>query len=147
MQEEGERLMGQDRGCRPGDTISLIPGNECVLLCPLLCWVLHYCPRTKPLNTRAQVGPYRPSRLEPYCLMGMSTYSPTVHLQPYHMPLQSTYSPTVLMGYNLQPYSPLTALQSTYSPTVHIQPYSPGTAHLQPYSPPTDLQSTYSPTV
>ncbi|GBN16469.1 hypothetical protein AVEN_196925-1 [Araneus ventricosus] len=42
--------MGQDRGCRTGDPISPIPGNECVLLCPLLCGVFHYRPRTKPLE-------------------------------------------------------------------------------------------------
>ncbi|GBM33599.1 hypothetical protein AVEN_181843-1 [Araneus ventricosus] len=43
-------LMGQDRDCRQGDPISPIPGDECVLLCPLLCGVLHYRPRTKPLE-------------------------------------------------------------------------------------------------
>ncbi|GBO10881.1 hypothetical protein AVEN_227851-1 [Araneus ventricosus] len=50
MHEKDESLMGQDRGCRPGDRISPIPGNECVLLCLLLCGVLHYRPRTKPLE-------------------------------------------------------------------------------------------------
>ncbi|GBM82573.1 hypothetical protein AVEN_20797-1 [Araneus ventricosus] len=29
---------GQDRGCRLTDPISPIPGDEYVLLCPLLCW-------------------------------------------------------------------------------------------------------------
>ncbi|GBL84722.1 hypothetical protein AVEN_191164-1 [Araneus ventricosus] len=43
--------MGQDRVCRPGNTISPIPGDECVLLCPLLCGVLHSRPRTKPLES------------------------------------------------------------------------------------------------
>ncbi|GBM12784.1 hypothetical protein AVEN_147964-1 [Araneus ventricosus] len=57
-QEKGGNLMGQDRGCRPGDPISPIPGDECALLCPLLCWVLHYRPRTKPLDSRALVGPF-----------------------------------------------------------------------------------------
>ncbi|GBM00884.1 hypothetical protein AVEN_257388-1 [Araneus ventricosus] len=52
--------MRQDRVCRPGDPISPIPGDECVLLCPSLCGVLHYRPRTKPLNTRKLVGPYSP---------------------------------------------------------------------------------------
>ncbi|GBM02461.1 hypothetical protein AVEN_76508-1 [Araneus ventricosus] len=42
--------MGQDRGCRPGDPISPIPGDECVLLCPLLCGVLHYRSIAKPLE-------------------------------------------------------------------------------------------------
>ncbi|GBL91487.1 hypothetical protein AVEN_136960-1 [Araneus ventricosus] len=42
--------MGQDRSCRPGDPISPIPDNECALLCPLLCGVLHYRPRTKPFE-------------------------------------------------------------------------------------------------
>ncbi|GBM19948.1 hypothetical protein AVEN_164893-1 [Araneus ventricosus] len=44
MQERGESLMGQVRGCRLGDPISLILGNECLLLCPFLR------PRTKPLT-------------------------------------------------------------------------------------------------
>ncbi|GBM96656.1 hypothetical protein AVEN_240967-1 [Araneus ventricosus] len=48
MQERGESRMGQDRDCRPVDPISLIPGDECVLLCPFLCGVVHYIPRTKP---------------------------------------------------------------------------------------------------
>ncbi|GBM18754.1 hypothetical protein AVEN_44312-1 [Araneus ventricosus] len=48
MQEKGESLMGQDRGCRPADSISPMLGDECVLLCPLLCGVLHYRPRTNP---------------------------------------------------------------------------------------------------
>ncbi|GBM64629.1 hypothetical protein AVEN_91701-1 [Araneus ventricosus] len=51
MPEKGESLMGQDRGCRQGDPISPIPGDECVLLWPLLCGVLHYRSRTKPLET------------------------------------------------------------------------------------------------
>ncbi|GBN20553.1 hypothetical protein AVEN_66599-1 [Araneus ventricosus] len=42
--------MEQDRGCRPGDSISPLLGNECVLLCPLLCGILHYDPRTKPFE-------------------------------------------------------------------------------------------------
>ncbi|GBM02845.1 hypothetical protein AVEN_52024-1 [Araneus ventricosus] len=50
MQEKGESLMGQDRGCKPSDPISPILGDEYVLLCPLLCGVLHYRPRTKPLE-------------------------------------------------------------------------------------------------
>ncbi|GBO26585.1 hypothetical protein AVEN_81001-1 [Araneus ventricosus] len=50
MQEKDESLMGQERGCRPGDPISPIPGDECVLLCPLLCGILRYHPRTKPLE-------------------------------------------------------------------------------------------------
>ncbi|GBN31933.1 hypothetical protein AVEN_37918-1 [Araneus ventricosus] len=57
MQEKCESLMGQDRGCRPGGPISLIPGDECVLLSLLLWGVLHYCPRTKPLSS----GPTAPS--------------------------------------------------------------------------------------
>ncbi|GBM29147.1 hypothetical protein AVEN_97426-1 [Araneus ventricosus] len=44
--------MGQDRGFMSGHSISPIPGNECVLLCPLLCWVLQYGPRTKSLDPR-----------------------------------------------------------------------------------------------
>ncbi|GBM14072.1 hypothetical protein AVEN_209961-1 [Araneus ventricosus] len=32
MQEKGESLIGQDRGARPGDPISPILGDECVLL-------------------------------------------------------------------------------------------------------------------
>ncbi|GBM67124.1 hypothetical protein AVEN_194989-1 [Araneus ventricosus] len=50
MQEKSQSLMGQDRGCRVGYPISPISGDECVLLCPLLCGVLHYRPRTKPLE-------------------------------------------------------------------------------------------------
>ncbi|GBN43296.1 hypothetical protein AVEN_89365-1 [Araneus ventricosus] len=50
MQEKGESVIGQDRGCRPGDSISSILGDECVLMCPLLCGVLHYRPRTKTLE-------------------------------------------------------------------------------------------------
>ncbi|GBM41868.1 hypothetical protein AVEN_8537-1 [Araneus ventricosus] len=60
MQEKGESLMGQDRGCKLGDPISPIPGDECVLLCPLLCGVLHYRPRTKLVDSRAMVRPYSP---------------------------------------------------------------------------------------
>ncbi|GBN63245.1 hypothetical protein AVEN_74480-1 [Araneus ventricosus] len=48
MQEKGESRMGKDRDCRQGDPISLIPGDECVLFCPLLCGVVHYIPRRKP---------------------------------------------------------------------------------------------------
>ncbi|GBN34988.1 hypothetical protein AVEN_245618-1 [Araneus ventricosus] len=50
MQEKDESLREQDRVCRPTDPISPIPGDECVLLRPLLCGVLHYRPRTKPLE-------------------------------------------------------------------------------------------------
>ncbi|GBM03633.1 hypothetical protein AVEN_203198-1 [Araneus ventricosus] len=46
MQEKGESL----RSCRPGDPISSIPGDECVLLCALLCGILYYRPITKPLE-------------------------------------------------------------------------------------------------
>ncbi|GBO00260.1 hypothetical protein AVEN_59794-1 [Araneus ventricosus] len=42
--------MGQDQGCRLGGPISPIPGDEFVLLCLLLCEVLYYRPRTKPLE-------------------------------------------------------------------------------------------------
>ncbi|GBO03132.1 hypothetical protein AVEN_260472-1 [Araneus ventricosus] len=42
--------MGQDRACSPGDPISIIPAHECVVLCPLFCGVLHYRPRTRPLE-------------------------------------------------------------------------------------------------
>ncbi|GBM77504.1 hypothetical protein AVEN_88708-1 [Araneus ventricosus] len=42
--------MGQHRGCWPGDPISPISGDECVLLCPLQCEVSHYRLRTKPLE-------------------------------------------------------------------------------------------------
>ncbi|GBO39486.1 hypothetical protein AVEN_110460-1 [Araneus ventricosus] len=45
MQEKGESLMVQYRGCRSGDPISSIPGDECIPLCSLLC--AHYC---KPLE-------------------------------------------------------------------------------------------------
>ncbi|GBM93441.1 hypothetical protein AVEN_218623-1 [Araneus ventricosus] len=72
-QEEGECLMLQDRGCRPGDPISPIPGDECLLLCLLLCCVLHYRPSTKPLNSRALVGPYSPIRLSPFSCIEVST--------------------------------------------------------------------------
>ncbi|GBM00687.1 hypothetical protein AVEN_118031-1 [Araneus ventricosus] len=51
MQENSDSLMEKDLVCRPGDPIFRIPGDECVLLCPLLCGVLHCCPRTKPLET------------------------------------------------------------------------------------------------
>ncbi|GBL88966.1 hypothetical protein AVEN_255136-1 [Araneus ventricosus] len=50
MQKKSKCLMGHDRGCRQGDPISLIPGDECILLCPLLYGVLRYRPRTKPLE-------------------------------------------------------------------------------------------------
>ncbi|GBO16183.1 hypothetical protein AVEN_125790-1 [Araneus ventricosus] len=48
--EKGESLMVPDRGCSPDHPISPIPGDECVLLCPLLCMVLHYRPRKKLLE-------------------------------------------------------------------------------------------------
>ncbi|GBN15472.1 hypothetical protein AVEN_16099-1 [Araneus ventricosus] len=60
MQEKGESLMGQNWGCWPCDPISTIPGDECVLLCPLQCGVLQYRPRTKSLNRRALVRDYMP---------------------------------------------------------------------------------------
>ncbi|GBN33697.1 hypothetical protein AVEN_149984-1 [Araneus ventricosus] len=60
MQKKGESLKGKDWGCRPGDPISPIPDDKCVLLCPLLCGFLHYRPRTKPLNSRSLVGLYSP---------------------------------------------------------------------------------------
>ncbi|GBM25792.1 hypothetical protein AVEN_188389-1 [Araneus ventricosus] len=50
LKEKGESLMGQDRGCRPSDPISPIPGNEYVLLYPVLCGILHYRSKTKSLN-------------------------------------------------------------------------------------------------
>ncbi|GBN36978.1 hypothetical protein AVEN_159528-1 [Araneus ventricosus] len=50
MQEKGESLMGQYRDCTLSDPISPIPDDECVLLCPLLCGVLHHRPRTKPFE-------------------------------------------------------------------------------------------------
>ncbi|GBN81340.1 hypothetical protein AVEN_59622-1 [Araneus ventricosus] len=59
MQGKNESLMGQDQGCRPSDPISPIPANECVLLCSLLCGVLHYRPGTKPLNSRALIEPHK----------------------------------------------------------------------------------------
>ncbi|GBN03399.1 hypothetical protein AVEN_228765-1 [Araneus ventricosus] len=51
MQEKGESPMGQDRICRPGDPISPIPGDECVLLCLLLCGIMRYRPRTKAFES------------------------------------------------------------------------------------------------
>ncbi|GBM05168.1 hypothetical protein AVEN_22307-1 [Araneus ventricosus] len=60
MQEKDERMIGQDRSCRTGDSISPIQGDECAVLCPLLFGVLHYRPRTKPHNLRVLVGPYTP---------------------------------------------------------------------------------------
>ncbi|GBM20978.1 hypothetical protein AVEN_87940-1 [Araneus ventricosus] len=66
MQEKDENLIGQDQGCRPGTPTSPIQGYECVLLCPLLCGVFHYRPRTKPLNSRALNGPYNPISLSPF---------------------------------------------------------------------------------
>ncbi|GBN41753.1 hypothetical protein AVEN_129758-1 [Araneus ventricosus] len=50
MQDKGESLMGQDRVCRPCDTISPILGDECVLMCPLMCGDLQYRPKSKPLE-------------------------------------------------------------------------------------------------
>ncbi|GBN59969.1 hypothetical protein AVEN_103951-1 [Araneus ventricosus] len=43
-----ESLKGQDQESKPGDPISPIPGDECVLLYPSQCGILHYRPRTKP---------------------------------------------------------------------------------------------------
>ncbi|GBM87380.1 hypothetical protein AVEN_168632-1 [Araneus ventricosus] len=40
MQEKVEILMGQDRGCRQGDPICPIPGEECVLFMSLSVWGL-----------------------------------------------------------------------------------------------------------
>ncbi|GBO25261.1 hypothetical protein AVEN_3191-1 [Araneus ventricosus] len=48
MQEKGEGLISQAWSCRQGDPVSPIPGDESVLLCPLLCGILHYRPGTKP---------------------------------------------------------------------------------------------------
>ncbi|GBL83296.1 hypothetical protein AVEN_110623-1 [Araneus ventricosus] len=73
MQEKGESLRGQNQGCRPGDPISPITGDECVLLCPVLCGVLHYRLRTKPLNSRTLVRPYNPIRLSSFSCIEVST--------------------------------------------------------------------------
>ncbi|GBM08286.1 hypothetical protein AVEN_101420-1 [Araneus ventricosus] len=70
MQKKVESLMGQDRGCWRGHPISPIPGDECILLSPLLCGVLHYRPRTKPLNSRILL---RPIRLSPFSSIEVST--------------------------------------------------------------------------
>ncbi|GBM70905.1 hypothetical protein AVEN_238064-1 [Araneus ventricosus] len=42
---------GQDRGCRRGDPISPLPGDECVLFCPWLA----LSSKNKTLNSRALV--------------------------------------------------------------------------------------------
>ncbi|GBN12328.1 hypothetical protein AVEN_250728-1 [Araneus ventricosus] len=65
--------MGHDRGCMLDDRISPIPGDEYVLLCPLLCGVLHYRPKTKPF--------------EAYCrscslVISLRSFGPDVHLFP-----------------------------------------------------------------
>ncbi|GBN58709.1 hypothetical protein AVEN_237245-1 [Araneus ventricosus] len=73
MQEEGESLMGQDRVCRPGDSISPIQGDECVLWCPFLCRVFHYRLRTELLNSRVLVGPYSSIRLSPSSCIEVSS--------------------------------------------------------------------------
>ncbi|GBN75821.1 hypothetical protein AVEN_256865-1 [Araneus ventricosus] len=56
MREKVESLMEQDWDCKTGQLICPIPGDECVLLCPLLYWILHYRLRTKPLDSRALVS-------------------------------------------------------------------------------------------
>ncbi|GBN39320.1 hypothetical protein AVEN_167742-1 [Araneus ventricosus] len=48
MQEKGESLMRQDQGCRPGDPMSTIPGDEYVICVPCCVGILHYRPKTKP---------------------------------------------------------------------------------------------------
>ncbi|GBO33895.1 hypothetical protein AVEN_212634-1 [Araneus ventricosus] len=73
LQKKDGSLMGQDRGCRPGDPISLIPDDEYVILSPLQCGVLNYRPRTKPLNSRALGGPYSPIKLSPFFCIEVST--------------------------------------------------------------------------
>ncbi|GBM67017.1 hypothetical protein AVEN_135511-1 [Araneus ventricosus] len=50
MQGKGESLRVQDRSCRTGDPISPILGDECALLCALLCGVSNHRPRTKLLE-------------------------------------------------------------------------------------------------
>ncbi|GBM36413.1 hypothetical protein AVEN_56862-1 [Araneus ventricosus] len=42
--------MEQDRGCKPGDPIYPSQATNGFFLCPLLCGVLHYRTRTKPLE-------------------------------------------------------------------------------------------------
>ncbi|GBN72070.1 hypothetical protein AVEN_48435-1 [Araneus ventricosus] len=51
-QKKGESQMEQDWSCRPDDPISPIPGDECVLLCPMLCgglalWSKNKTPKLK----------------------------------------------------------------------------------------------------
>ncbi|GBN52683.1 hypothetical protein AVEN_176277-1, partial [Araneus ventricosus] len=53
-------MMGQGRGCRQGHPTSPIPVDKCVLLCLLLCWVLHYRLRRKPHDSRALVSYVEP---------------------------------------------------------------------------------------
>ncbi|GBO41168.1 hypothetical protein AVEN_144238-1 [Araneus ventricosus] len=72
VREKGESLMEQDRGCRPSDPIFPIPGDECVLLCSLLCGILRYRSKTEPLNSRAHIGPYSPIRLSPFSCIEVS---------------------------------------------------------------------------
>ncbi|GBN02122.1 hypothetical protein AVEN_71633-1 [Araneus ventricosus] len=57
MKEKVESLMRQDRDCRPGDPISPIQADECVLLCP-------YCVIIQEQNLLTQEpwsGPTAPS--------------------------------------------------------------------------------------
>ncbi|GBN41725.1 hypothetical protein AVEN_233977-1 [Araneus ventricosus] len=83
MQEKGESLIRQDRGYRPSDPISANTNDECVLLHPFLCGVLHHRPRTKPLNSRPMVGTYSPTRLSPFFCIEVSTIGaslPKMHI-------------------------------------------------------------------
>ncbi|GBM14390.1 hypothetical protein AVEN_246559-1 [Araneus ventricosus] len=75
VQKKGESLMGQDWGCKPGGPISPIHGDECAPLCPLLCGVLHDRPKSKPLNSRALVGPYNPIRLSPFPALESTSFN------------------------------------------------------------------------
>ncbi|GBL81951.1 hypothetical protein AVEN_50536-1 [Araneus ventricosus] len=65
--------MGQDWGCRPGAPISSISGDECVLLCFLLCGVLDYCPRTNPLKAYCHPCSF---------VIGVRSYVTNLHLFP-----------------------------------------------------------------
>ncbi|GBN52523.1 hypothetical protein AVEN_235098-1 [Araneus ventricosus] len=54
IQAKFESLVGQDRGCRPGDPIASIQGDECFLLYPLLRGFLHCRLRTKVVKNFLQ---------------------------------------------------------------------------------------------
>ncbi|GBN86011.1 hypothetical protein AVEN_81513-1 [Araneus ventricosus] len=74
MQEKGESLIEQDRGCRPGDPISPIPDDECVFCVPFCVGSCIIVREQNPSNQEPWSGPAAPSdfHFSPALMPGLS---------------------------------------------------------------------------